>query len=340
MIKLSTVFQQYLLEQWWLSDSTKETTQRAFKYLIRVIGDLLIDRVTYRHGEQYKGWLLQYGSSKNTVNMYLRAMKPVFGWAVKIKMLGENPLAQCKQIKVTQRPIRLYEEWEFDQLLRFAPNQKWRAILLAARTTGLRRGELLNLTKENVRGGFVFVEPKRNTERTWEWEPKDKEIRKVPVIKLIELALLDMSCFYPLLSERRYENLLRLKKAGLLTGRIRKCPNENFRRDFVNIQRKAFGRQIGDFHSLRKTFITDMANELPEHFVMRLSGHSNPKTMMTYYIATRGQQFEQARKIALDAIKAGYYTNAISRKNENDSGRYWTRTNDLLRVDKAITESL
>ncbi len=336
MIKLSTLCEKYLSEQWWLSDSTKETTKRAFKYLIKVTGDLLIDRVTYRHGEQYKGKLLERGSSKNTVNMYIRAMKPAFGWAVKIKMLSENPLDHCKQIKVTQKPIRLYEDWEFWRLLRFAPNDRWRAILIAARTTGLRRGELLNLTKDNIRDGFIFVEPKRNTERTWEWEPKDQEIRKVPIIEPLEEILSRLSCYYPLLTDRRYENLLRLKKVGLLTGRVRKCPDENFRRQFVNIQRKAFGKQIGDFHSWRKTFITNMLNELPDYFVLRLSGHSNPKTMVTYYTAASGWQYEQVRKVALSAIKTRHCPEATSRSTEGKRGRYWARTNDLLRVEQAL----
>jgi len=305
MIKLSTLCEQYLIEQWWLSDSTKETTQRAFKYLAKTIGDLLIDRVTYRHGEQYKGWLLQYGSSKNTVNMYLRAMKPVFGWAVKIEMLKANPLVQCRQLKITRKPIRLYEEYEFDQLMRFAPNDRWRAILMAARTTGLRRGELLNLTRDNIRNGFVFVEPKRNTDRTWEWESKDKELRNVPVIAPLVEMFSKLDCYYPLLSARRYETLLRLKKAGLLTGRKRRCPYENFRRDFVMIQKKAFGRQIGDFHSFRKTYITDMVNQLPVHFVARLSGHSDVRTLVTYYTTTQDKQYEQARQAALDAVKTG-----------------------------------
>lgn len=305
MIKLSTLCSQYLTEQWWLADSTKETTKRAFRYLILVIGDLLIDRVTYRHGEQFKGWMLEHGSSKNSVNMYLRAMKPVFGWAVRIGEIENNPLTQCRQLKVTRRPIRIYEDCDFYRLLRFAPNPRWKALLLAARTTGLRRGELLNLTRDNIRDGSIFVEPKINTARTWEWEPKDREIRSVPLAEPLAEMLARLDCFYPLLSVRRYENLLRLKRMGLLTGRKRGCPYENFRRDFVRIQKKAFGRQIGNFHSLRKTYITEMANQLPVHFVMRLSGHSDPKTMVTYYTAARTEQYEQARKIASDTAKNG-----------------------------------
>jgi integrase len=302
MIKLNTLCTQYLTEQWWLSDSTKQITERAFRYLTMTVGDLLLDHVTYQHGEQLKGWLLKYGSSKNTINMYLRALKPVFTWAIRNKMLTANPFQECKQLKVTQKPIRIYSDYELYQFLRFAPNDRWRAILLTARTTGLRRGELLNLTNENIRDGYIFVEPKTNTDRTWEWEPKDREIRSVPLIDGVKKLIDRLGCVYPFLSKRRYENLLKLKESGFLTGRMRGCPYENFRRDFVTIQRKAFGRQIGNFHSFRKTYITEMVSKLPDYFVARLSGHSNVKTLTTYYTAVKDEQYERARQIVTESM--------------------------------------
>ncbi len=297
MIKLSTLCEQYLIEQWWLSDSTKNCVTQAFRHLTTIIGDLLIDHVTYQHGEQFKGKMLEYGSSKNTINMYLRAMKPILNWAVKIKMLPANPFLEVKQLKVTQRPIRVYSDDEIFQMLRFAPNDRWRAIILTARATGLRRGELLNLTRENIRDRYIFVEPKTNTDRTWEWEPKDREIRSVPLIDGVAKLLDRMECFYPLLSRRRYENILRLKELSFLKGGTRGCPDQQFRRTFVRIQRKAFGRQIGNFHNFRKTYITSMVAKMPDYFVAKLSGHANVKTLQTYYCAVRDQQYEEARQV-------------------------------------------
>jgi integrase len=173
---------------------------------------------------------------------------------------------------------------------------------LTARTTGLRRGELLNLTKENIRDGYIFIEPKTNTDRTWEWEPKDREIRSVPLIASVAKLIDRLECFYPFLSKRRYENLLKLKDLGFLKGRMRGCPYENFRRDFVTIQRKAFGRQIGNFHNFRKTYITDMVSKLPDYFVARLSGHSNVKTLTNYYCAVKDEQYEKARQIVTESM--------------------------------------
>jgi len=302
MTTLKTLYNAYLSEHFWLADSTKDTTGRAFRYLAEAIGNITIERLEYRHFEQYKNFLLRTGRAKTTTNIYLRALAPVLSWAVNLKLLKENPIAGIKQLKITRKPIRIYEDWQFERMLRFAPDNRWRAILLCAKTAGLRRGAVLNLTRDNIRNGFIFVEPKRNTARTWEWEPKDREIRKIPLVPQLEEILQGLDCYYVMLSQRRYEANLRLKNAGILSGWIRRCPDQNFRRSFVAIQRKAFGRQVGDFHSLRKTYITLMCEELPEHFVAKLTGHTNSKTM-TYYLASRESYFDIARQVASKGIK-------------------------------------
>lgn len=325
MVKIKSLAKSYINEQFWLAGSTKETTKRAFDYLALAVGNLSIDRLNYSHCESYKSWLVKSGRSKTTANIYMRSLRPVFNWAVRLKLLGSNPMVELTAFKTTQKPIRVYEDWEFERMLRFCQTPEWKFILLVARTTGLRRGEVLNLHKDNFRSGFVFVEPKRNTERTWEWEPKDKEIRKVPCPDYVYHLAKDAPCYYPSLTVRRYATQLRLKGMGMLVESRRKCPHLNFRRDFVKIQRKAFGRQIGDFHSLRKTYITEMASEFPDYFVMKLSGHSNTRTMVTYYTACRDSQFISARKIASEVVKKACSPQAYTPKTK--------QINDLVMGD-------
>lgn len=302
MVKLSSLCKGYLEEQFWLADSTQELTNLAFRHLVQCVGDLCIDRLTFQQAESYKGWLLKTGRSKNTANVYLRALKPVFNWAVRLKLIVENPV-KVKCFKVTQRPIKVYEDWEFQRMLRYSPHRFWRLRLILGRYCGLRRGEVLNLTLNNVRGDYLYVEPKRNTKDGWEWEPKDKEIRKVPLPYGVRAVVESCNCFYPTIGPKRYHVILRLREAGLLTGRTRRCPIGNFRRDFVTIQRRAFGRQIGTFHELRKTYITEMASHLPDYFVTKLSGHSDTRTMVTYYTAVKESQYAQAREIVDAATK-------------------------------------
>lgn len=305
MTKLKTLCQNYLQENFWLAKRTRDGTKRAVDYFTGHIGNLRLDHLKYKHLESYKHFLVKTGRAKTTANMYLRAVHTVLSWAVLRGEIDANPMKGLKQYKVTRKPIRIYEDWEVQRMVRYTPSDRWKAIILVGRLTGLRRGAVLNITQDNVRGGFLYVEPKRNTRRTWEWEPKDKEIRKVPLPDNLGCLIKSLKVFYPMLTENRYNNLLKRKAMyGTLPEEIRRCPDNNFRRTFVGIQRKAFGRQIGDFHSLRKTYTTLMCEELPEHFVMRLTGHNNLKTM-TYYLSARESYYEKARQIATDAIKTG-----------------------------------
>lgn len=328
MLKLKTLCQQFLEENYLLyEDSTRETTERTFRYLAQAIGNREIDRVTRSDIEYYRNWLVRTGRSKTTANIYVRALSPVFEWAKESKnLIPENPTRGVKQFRITRKPIFIYEDWQVQRMLRFA-SLRWQGIILTAWTTGLRRGAILNLTLNNIRSGYVYVEPKRNTAKTWWWEPKDKEIRKVPMTKDVKHIIDALDQFYPFLPSRTYERMLHLGSLGLLTGVQRRCPDWNFRRDYVKIQTRAFGRQIGDFHSLRKTFTTRMCEVLPDHFVMRLTGHNSLKTM-TYYLASRESYFADARRIAQRGIKMGPLVCSSPQKKGSQStapiGRYQT----------------
>jgi len=304
MVKLTSISQKYLEEHKWLAWSTRETTRRALEYLAMATGNPLLDSIEFQHISRFKNWLIETGRSRTSANIYLLALGPVFGWAVKCGLCESNPVDDVRQFKVTQRPIRLYEEWELERMQRIS-NRMWRGRILLGRFCGLRRGEILNLTKDNVRAGFLFVEPKKDADMTWAWEPKDKEIRKVPVSDELAAFIKSGPCYYPCLSPTRYRTLLRLKAAGMLCERVEKCPDENFNRDFRAIQRRAFGRRIGDFHSLRKTCITHWAEQLPDFFVCKLSGHSKVSTMVTYYVTARQSLWAEARKLSIADSNAG-----------------------------------
>ncbi len=328
MLKIRTLAEEYFQENFFYAKKTRCNTIRAFQYLADLSGNITIDRLDFTHLEKFRNWLLQSGRGKNTANIYLRSLSPVFAWAVQRQLVRVNPAVGVKQFKVCQKPIRVYTDAEFERLYRAAPSERWRAILLTARTTGLRRGELLNLTQDNIRQGFVFVEPKRETRTTWPWEPKDKEIRKVPLIKDAAILLSALSCYYPLLAPAVYDNCLRLRAAGVMSEDRRKCPDLNFERTWWKIQIKAFGRRIGSFHDLRRTYLTEMCDNLPEYFVLRLSGHSNSKTLQTYYTSVRESMFDTAREIASGEQKRASLEGSQPEKRLSEllapTGRYRT----------------
>lgn len=305
MITATTLCQLFLDENVWnYAENTRSTFDRAFRNLAKAVGNRQIDRIERADGERFKGYMLKTHRSKTTANMYLRSIGRVFNWAVETGKLAINPIEGIKQFRQTRKPVAVYENRQVERMIRFASDLRWKAIILVAYTTGLRRGAILNLTLDNIRGGYIYVEPKRKTTRNWPWEPKDRECRKVPLVGQLKAVLECLGCYYPLLNHKRYGHMIHLQQLGVLGERQMKCPEENFRRTFVNIQRRAFGRQIGTFHMLRKTYTTNMCEELPEHFVMRLTGHNSLKTM-THYLASRESYYEKARQIASNGITSG-----------------------------------
>lgn len=317
MITSHTLCQLFIEENRWnYEPSSIDTFVLAFKHFVSAIGNKRIDKIQPADGEKFKSYLMETGRSKNSANMWLRSISRIFSWSVEDKdILPANPLKRTRQFRITRNPVAFYEDWQVERMLRFASDLRWKGIILCAWTTGLRRGAILNLTMDNIRNGYVHVEAKRKSERTWPWEPKTKEIRQVPIVEQLEGIINLLGGHYPFLNHRRYAHMLYMQRSGLLNFRQRKCPEENFRRTFVGIQRKAFGCQIGDFHRLRKTYTTNMIEQLPDHIVMSLTGHKCRKTL-TYYTGVRKSFFDQARKIASDRLKKGSLPKTETRLKE------------------------
>lgn len=287
--QLGDVCAEYLrTREFELADATKETCRRACRHLLRWMAECDHPQLDRPAGSKYRNWLVATGRSHGTANMYLRSLQAMLTWAVAEGFVAASPLAGVKQFVVTPKPVTIYEDWQFLRMLHFLPRPtaddpqrdvRWLGLLWGGRTTGLRRGALLNLTWDNIRGGLVYVEPKKATDRTWPWQPKTKKTRKVPLLPQFARVLEDLADrHYPLAPPAIVERLL----AGELAGRWRKCPELNFRRTFVGIQRRAFGRQIGDFHQLRRTYTTDLTDVLPDSAVMELCGWTRRQTVSRY----------------------------------------------------------
>jgi len=250
MLKSHTLCQLFVTENRYnYEQSSLDTFELAFRHFVSAVGDKLISRIEPADGERFKCWCIETGRSKTSANMWLRSIKRILNWSVEDKeLLAVNPLAKARQFRITRNPVAFYSDYQVERMLRFAPDLRWKGIILCAWTTGLRRSAILNLTLDNIRDGFIYVEAKKQTERTWPWQPKTKEIRYVPLVEQLGLIIDSLGCYYPFLTYRRYARMLFLQSQGILGARQRKTPEENFRRTFVSIQRRAFGRQIGIFH--------------------------------------------------------------------------------------------
>jgi integrase len=294
--------------------TTLDSKKLAFDHFVEAVGNKLIDRVEASDGQRFKSWGVDRGYSKNSINMWFRSIRRIFNWAVEKELIDVNPLETVKQMKVTHQAVRFYDDDQVGPMLRYARDLRWRAIILAAWTTGFRVGELFNVTRANIRDGCICVEPKGKTAGTWRWECKTKDIRRVPLVDDLAELMERLPCQYPFLRPARWRHLLDLDKRGLLTDRQRKRPEDNYYRTLMTVQRRAFGQKQGTFHEFRKTFVTNLTDRLPLQVVMKLSGHKDERTILTHYAGIRTSMMDEARKIVSDHVKNGHLLESDARK--------------------------
>ena len=285
--------------------STIQLTDRAFRYLLRAIGNMELKYMTMEHAEEFQLWLLNR-FAKTSCNIYMKAIRPVFRFAIRRKWMKDDVFA-IPLIKVTEDRERIYDPQEVERILE-ATNQIWRLRIMLAISCGLRRAEALNITFSDLdfQRKLIHVQPKKETQRTWAWEPKGKTCRTLPMPEEVEGLIqarreeLPNDQPYVCLSEIRYWRLTQLLKTGRLSERIRLCPDENFSKPFNLILRRA-NVSDGTFHDLRRTYGTFMAEAgIPQHELAYLMGHNDTKTTERYYIKIRQSHvIERARGLAI-----------------------------------------
>jgi integrase len=193
-----------------------------------------------------------------TANDYLEAARCFFNWLIKNGRVQANPLASVEKVRTDGRETRqrrAFSDEEMKALLSAAGERK--PIYLLAVHTGLRRSELAALTWGDVHLDAVtpFVQVRAST--TKNGKPAAMRLHPEVVVALAEIkgdARADELVFkrFP-----RIERFCRdLKKAG--------------------VSYKDGSGQFADFHSLRKTFCTNLAKAgVPSRVAMTLMRHSD-----------------------------------------------------------------
>lgn len=302
--KLTVLAGEYLQNYRRISWSTRQLTKRSFKLLVKAVGDIDLEYFTVEHAEIYQNWLLDR-FARTTANIYIKTIRPAFRWAMRHHWIEKDVFA-IPLSKPSKRKMRIYEPSEFKAMLDSATNNMWRARLLLAKTCGLRRSEVLNLTTSDIDydRGLLYIQSKKETRSTWAWEPKGRECRALPLLDSVAQVLikrqdeLPEGYPYPMITDIRYWHIQQKRRQDKLSERIKICPDENFAIPFQKILRRARVAH-GTFHDLRKTYLTEMAESgLPIHWLQKLAGHSDSQTTMTYYVTVRQQRMlTEARRL-------------------------------------------
>jgi len=332
-MKLTELLEDYLERtRTQIEPSTAKAAKYCMKDFIVAVGDIYADRVTYKYCERFHQYCVDKGLRPASVNTHIRLVKRIFSLAVKRGQLEQNPFDGIPLLKVPKKPIRLFSKDEFERILVAAGSPIWKARILLAKTAGLRRGEILNLTLNDIdfAKGKVIAQPKEDTQYTWRWVVKDKDIRELPLVDDAAQLLVNIQTELPegqpylLLPSRRYQYLMSLKARGELKYEACKCPDGNFGRSWRTIFKKA-DIEGGTFHDLRSTCITEWLEKgLMPHEVKELAGHADINTTMNYYVGIRESLIERARGASSAALGKNFSAHFVRAAQNGKNGEKQT----------------
>jgi integrase len=234
----------------------------------------LLSTITFKEVETYRNQLRQKpvtairngtkivvrGARKDSsVNREMACLHHLFSKAVEWDMMEQSPFErkQSLRLKENNKRMRFLNQEEIESL-RNACSPHLRPIVETAILTGMRRGEILSLKWEQIRGGFIYLE-----------KTKTNEARQIPVSEGLEAILKDIRRRDGL----RYEHVFTYKGNPI---------ESNLQASFGAALKKA-GIVDFHFHDLRHTFASQLVlNGGSLKDVQELLGHKSMTMTLRY----------------------------------------------------------
>ena len=156
-------------------EGTMREYNTAIQQFIEVVGDMDLRNLRYEHGERFIQVCLRKGNRPATIKKKIIALTSFFKQAVRRGHLKENPFQHVRLPKLPKGEIHVFSEPECIRMINAARESRigkcfrWDLFLLTALCTGMRRGELLNLTWQDIdfEKKIIHICPKDETEFTW-----------------------------------------------------------------------------------------------------------------------------------------------------------------------------
>jgi integrase len=302
--------------------ATVRVHEIASAHAINALGaDFVAEKLTTDHADRIHNHLLAAheingrkvkACSKATARKIIVTLKAAWNRGIERKRLPNrsNPFRGVEVAAPASKAKRIYTAAEFAAMVEVAPDAWWKAFIRLGYTTGLRLGEMLNLTWDDVDGESVRVVNRKASKVTvgerslplLAWTSKtEPSLRTVPMPKetadaVQRLRLTSAGSPYLFLTVADLQRLGSRQDAGKLPDPAAWV--NNVRRDFHVIQRKARALMaeragvdvskvawpVGSAHDLRKSYGVTVARAgVPVKDLQTLMGHSNVTTTLDFY---------------------------------------------------------
>lgn len=275
--------------------SWKNDRTRLELHLQPVIGDILLDNLSYENIEALKVAVMTKGLAKATVNHCLGLTRQICNYSIHRGWLkGDNPVKGVKFPKLNNRRLRYCSVEEEAVFFRMAIERGYldcHDICLLSLYTGMRMGEIFALTRQDIdlAANRIIIKGEAGADDG----PKSGVSRVAYITEKIR----------PMLESR----VAKLKNIESLlfprtSGGMRRCIGENFTtlmkhlgwNDGVSDRRLRFCA-----HCFRHTFASRLiAKGVSLPVVKKMMGHSNIQTTMRY-THTEDDQCREAAQLLL-----------------------------------------
>ncbi|MCM1276289.1 MAG: site-specific integrase [Lachnospiraceae bacterium] len=143
-----------------LRNTTYERLRQLRGRVYKAIGHLRMDKITARQIQMFVNSLAKDGTNEQngkglapkTIKHYLSLISDVFGFGVKMGVVGENPCGKVTIPKIEQKEKEIYSPEEVARFFKMLEDEplKYRVFFKLAVYSGYRRGELLGLEWKDV----------------------------------------------------------------------------------------------------------------------------------------------------------------------------------------------
>ena len=246
------------------SPKTVKIYNTTFRHFLSLVGDKLLSSITPKDIDLYRTHRLREVSPVS-VNVELRSLRAAFYTALRWELLEENPFKKVPLLRIPeQQPLYLSRE-DFQKLISLVSEGWLKDLILAAVLTGLRKGELLNLTWRDV----DFDRRLLHIQSGENFRTKGGKRRNMPLNEVLHQLL--------------WKKAQRSTDEYVFTVKGRRILGTSLSHKFKVYVRRAGLNPKLHFHSLRHTFATWLVQEgVSIYEVQKLLGHSSISVTQVY----------------------------------------------------------
>ena len=235
---------------------TRNIYKLVVREMIRIVGDLRINKYSMRHIDQYKS-TRQETLMPRSVNRELQALRSLMYLAVRWEYLKQNPFSNVKMCRVPESKPKFLNRTQAVHFINVITEGWLRDLVFFAINTGLRRAEITHLTWDKVdfENRILIIQSDAN------FKTKAGKSRIVPMNK----GVYDLLDGYNAI--RKYDLVFNFEGKKIREDRLTK----GFKRflKFAELDTSL------TFHHLRHTFASLLVQDgVSIYEVQKLLGHS------------------------------------------------------------------